>query len=367
VWSLLPQGIIVVKWDEAEGTILESKYPTTVEISSDEMMRIFTSHAMGEGKPGFLAMKIGSLNIASYYTGLALRGMPQHYVAILLAEDEDATVFEGPLTETSTELMDKVGSDNFPTFLEEAYKKLIDYLTLTDEQMTALLIKDPRRRLLLQKLTGGAMSKVEAKESLEEELKTEVVSIDLLIDPLVKIGVLKKAIVEGIPSESLFLLSDIFAARLPPDSTVLRALRTRIPENLAVKFEQDEAAFFRKYKVLQEDPEGVAEILTNPVQYKILQSLRNSVSTAGELAANLKIDKDVVNNALKTLRKLDVVSEVSDRSGNRYMVLKNNPTFLKFFPEYMVNTTRQKWASGMLEDAVARKHLELLKETYLTI
>jgi DNA-binding MarR family transcriptional regulator len=363
----LPQGIVVVKWDEAEGTILESKFPNTVEISSDEMMRIFTSHAMGEGKPGFLAMKIGSLNIASYYTGLALRGMPQHYVAILLAEDEDATVFEGPLTETSTELMQKVGSDNFPTFLEEAYKKLIDYLTLTDEQMTALMIKDPRRRLLLQRLTTGALSKVEAKESLEEELKTEIVNIDLLIDPLVKMGLVKKAIVEGIPSESLFLLSDIFAVRLPPDTSVLRALRGRIPENLAVKYEQQEAKFFEKYKVHEEDPEAVANILTNPIQYKVIQSLRTSVLTARELAASLKLDNDVVENALKALRKLDVVSEVSDRSGNRYMVLKNNPTFLKFFPEYMVNVTRQKWASGMLEDSIARKHLELLKETYVSL
>lgn len=360
----MPQGIIVVRWDEAEGTILEAKHPQTVEISSDEMMRIFTSHAMGEGKPGFLAMKIGSLNIASYYTGIALRGMPQHYVALLLAEDEDATVFEGPLTETSAELMQKVGSDNFPTFLEESYRKLIDYLTLTDEQMTALIMKDRRRSLLLRKLTAGPMSKIEAKEVLEQELQTEIVNIDLLLDPLIKMDLVKKAIVEGIPSEVLFLLEDIFAVRLPPDVNTMKALRSRIPENLATKYEQQVAKSFEKYKVLEEDPETISNFLTNPVQFKIIQALRTSVYTAGELASNLSMEQSTIENALKVLRKADIISEVSDRSGNRYMVQKANPTFLKFFPEYMVNVTRQKWASGMLEDGIAKKQLEVLKEAY---
>lgn len=271
----MPQGIVVVRWDEAEGTILEAKHPQTVEISSDEMMRIFTSHAMGEGKPGFLAMKIGTLNIASYYTGLALRGMPQHYIALLLADEEDATVFEGPLTETSTELMQKVGSDNFPTFLEEAYRKLIDYLTLTDEQMTALVMKDRRRSLLLQKLAGGPMSKVEAKEILEQELQTEIVNIDLLLDPLIKMDLVKKAIVEGIPSEVLFLLEDIFSVRMPPDLTVVRALRSRIPDNLATKYEQQVAKFFEKYKVLEEEPEAVSNILNKPSSIQDNRGLEN--------------------------------------------------------------------------------------------
>ena len=363
----MPQGIIVVRWDEAEGTILEAKYPQKIEISSDEMMRIFTSHAMGEGKPGFLAMKIGALNIASYYTGLAMRGMPQHYVALLLAEDEDATVFEGPLTETSAELMQKAGSDNFPTFLEEAYKKLIDYLTLTDEQMTALIMKDKRRSLLLQKLTSGPVSKVEAKEALEQELQTEIVNIDLLLDPLIKMDLVKKAIVEGIPSEVVFLLEDIFAVRLPPDLNVMKSLRGRIPDNLAAKYEEQVAKFFEKYKVLEEDPETVSNFLTNPVQYKVIQALRTSVLTAGELASNLKMEQSSIDNALKVLRKADIVSEVSDKSGNRYVVIKTNPTFLKFFPEYMVNVTRQKWASGMMEDSIARRHLELLKESYAAL
>lgn len=95
--------------------------------------------------------------------------------------------------------------------------------------------------------------------------------------------------------------------------------------------------------------------------------MRTSVYTVAELALNLKMEPSTVENALKALRKADVVSEVSDRSGNRYMVIKANPTFLKFFPEYMVNVTRQKWAAGMLEDSIARKHLELLKETYTTL
>ncbi len=360
----MPQGIVVVKWDEAEGTILVSKYPNSAEISSDEMMRIFTSHAMGEGKPGFLAMKIGSLNIASYYTGLALRGMPQHYVAILLAEDEDATVFEGPLTETSTELLQKVGSDNFLVFLEEAYKKLIDYLTLTDEQRIALLVKDTRRRLLLEKLTLGPMSKVEAKEILEQELQKEIIDMDLLVEPLVKLGLIRKAIVEGIPSECLFLLRDVFPAKLPPDITMLKALRSRLSAAIADKYEDQVAKFFGSYNILEEDVESVANLMVDPLLYKVVQALRSNVCALGELSQLVGLSEPIVKETVKRLQKQDIVSELSDKSGNRYLALKSNPTFLKFFPKYMVNVTGQKWSSGMLEDGIAKKHLELLKEAY---
>jgi DNA-binding MarR family transcriptional regulator len=211
------------------------------------------------------------------------------------------------------------------------------------------------------------VSKVEAKEALEQELQTEIVNIDLLIDPLIKMDLVKKAIVEGIPSEVLFLLEDIFAVRLPPDLNVIKALRSRIPDNLATKYEEQVAKFFEKYKVLQEEPETVSNFLTNPVQYKIIQTLRTSVLTAGELASNLNMEQSTIDTALKALRKADVVSEVSDKSGNRYVVIKTNPTFLKFFPEYMVNITRQKWASGMMEDSIARRQLELLKESYAAL
>lgn len=363
----MPQGIIVVKWDEAEGTVLESQYPKSVEISSDEMMRIFTSHAMGEGKPGFLAMKLGSLNIPSYYTGLALRGQPQHYVALLLTEDEDATIFEEPLTETSAELMQKVGSDNFPVFLEESYKGLIDYLTLTDEQRIALLMKDVRRRMLLEKLVGGPLSKIEAKELLEQELKSEIVNLDLLVETFVKLGIIRKAIVEGIPSEGLFLLRDVFPVRLPPDSAVLKSLRERLSEDLAKKYEDQVAKFFLGYKVLEESPDAVINALTNPSHYKIIQALRSSVYTTSELAQRIGLSEPTVKENVKTLQKQDILSEISDRSGNRYIVMKASPTYLSFYPEYMINTMRSKWASGMLEDSIAKKHLELLKEAYYAL
>nr|MDO8099474.1 hypothetical protein [Candidatus Njordarchaeota archaeon] len=360
----MPQGIIVVRWDEAEGTVLEAKHPTSVEISPDEMMRIFTSHAMGEGKPGFLAMKLGDLNIASYYTGLALRGMPQYYVAILLTEGEDATVFEEPLTESSTDLLQKVGSDNFLVFLEEAYRGLVDYLTLSDEQRTAMLIRDVRRRLLLQKLTGGPLSKVEAKELLEQELQKEILNMDLLVEPLVNLGLVKKAIVEGIPSECLFLLRDVFPVKLPPDVNLLKALKNRVSEDIATKYEQQVAKFFLGYSAHDEDLEYMANLISNPTKYKIIQALRTNVYTLRELSGRVSSKESEAMEMVKTLQKEQIVSEISDRSGNRYLALKSSPTFLIFFPEYMVNMVREKWASGMLEDGIAKKHLELLKEAY---
>ena len=39
------KGILVSRWDDKLGIVVEGKYPPTLEISEDHMMRIFTTHA----------------------------------------------------------------------------------------------------------------------------------------------------------------------------------------------------------------------------------------------------------------------------------------------------------------------------------
>lgn len=80
----MPKGIVTVRWDDNQGTVLDAKYPEDLQLTADETMRIFTSHAMGEGKAGFMSMKLEAMNVASYYTRLVRKGEARSYIALIL-------------------------------------------------------------------------------------------------------------------------------------------------------------------------------------------------------------------------------------------------------------------------------------------
>nr|MDO8132889.1 hypothetical protein [Candidatus Njordarchaeum guaymaensis] len=202
----MPRGIVAVRWDDTQGTVLRAKHPQDLQLTADEMMRIFTSHAMGEGKAGFMSMKLETMNIASYYTGLAARGEPQHYIALVLDSGEDAGMFEEPLTENARELLKSIEKNNFQQLLVKGYDKLSTHVKLAGEQRLALILLDPVRRLIFKRLTEGSMSKIELQEWLEQEIQAQVTDIDLLLIPLIRTNLVKKAVVEGITGDCIFLV-----------------------------------------------------------------------------------------------------------------------------------------------------------------
>ena len=80
----MPKGAILVRWDDKLGIVLEARYPETLRINENQLMRIFTTHAMGGGLSGFLTMNIENLSVASYYSGLPPEGQDQYYLALIL-------------------------------------------------------------------------------------------------------------------------------------------------------------------------------------------------------------------------------------------------------------------------------------------
>ncbi|MHA1650929.1 MAG: hypothetical protein ACTSYB_12105 [Candidatus Helarchaeota archaeon] len=42
----MPYGIIMVRWDDKLGVVMEGMHPKTLKISEDHIMRIFTTHAI---------------------------------------------------------------------------------------------------------------------------------------------------------------------------------------------------------------------------------------------------------------------------------------------------------------------------------
>ena len=192
------KGILVTRWDDKLGIVVEGKYPATLEISEDHMMRIFTTHAMGGGEAGFLSMMVEDINIASYYTGLPKEGSSQYYIALILDKDEadNADQFEEALIETTNNLLPEIKSPAFSEILKRNFFKIPQLLEMTEEMRYANIFKNEKRVKVLQKLGYGATTLDEVQKWLSDQFEEEILDLENVLLPFEKNKMILKLKVE---------------------------------------------------------------------------------------------------------------------------------------------------------------------------
>lgn len=236
---------------------------------------------------------------------------------------------------------------------------------MTDEQRLALIILDPTRKLIFKKLTEGCTSKIELQEWLEEETGTRITDVDLLLVPFVKTNLIRKAVVEGVTGDCIFLIRDMFITFAPPEAVMTRLLKAEIKGDLVKTARSQIVDFFKRYKMSDGDETTVADILADFDTYSVVSQLRNNLESGEELAKRLGKSEAEVEKVIRTLKKLDVVGELTDSSDSKVYVLKSDPQISLFYPEYMVDKVRAKWSSGEISREMAVKYLQLLKDEFL--
>ncbi|KKM73806.1 hypothetical protein LCGC14_1406740, partial [marine sediment metagenome] len=67
----MPIGFAITEWTEDEGLAISHKYPKTLDIDLDDMMRIFYAHITGAGEAGNVVVRLekSRANVSSYFTG----------------------------------------------------------------------------------------------------------------------------------------------------------------------------------------------------------------------------------------------------------------------------------------------------------
>jgi len=68
----MPKGFVITKWTEDQGLIVYLKYPDSIEVDLDDMMRIFYAHITGAGEAGNVMVRLEKArsNVSSYFTGM---------------------------------------------------------------------------------------------------------------------------------------------------------------------------------------------------------------------------------------------------------------------------------------------------------
>ncbi|MFX1447435.1 MAG: hypothetical protein ACFFCG_04800, partial [Promethearchaeota archaeon] len=133
----MPIGLVVMKWDERVGTEILAKYPQEIAITDKTLMQVYSTHEYS-GESGMISLMVGSLNIASYYTGPD-KG---YYIMLLLNIDDDSDTYEGGLINASRIILQNLEEDAFKQLVPTIFRRLTIYPSLSEEQQLAIIYQD---------------------------------------------------------------------------------------------------------------------------------------------------------------------------------------------------------------------------------
>ena len=365
------RGLFICRWDDRIGVVLENAFPSSVEaeLTDEDRLTIFSTHALSE-KAGVMAMRIRRLNILSYYTGLPEGNQTdQYYVALVLDPDENPDQFEERLQEVANMIIPQVGKQGFDEFFAKSYEQITKYQKISDEQRFAFIFQNKIRRILLEKLTGGPMTKEGLAKWISRQLDREITDIDSLLSPLKKTNLIEEINIskgKKVTLEFVFLIRDCAVIRAPHIELFLSAKKGAIAADLKDKYIEQVEKFFQNYRITNEDVEIIANAIADPDYYSIIQVLREEYVTKEVLPQKIGRDIPDLEQKLKWLAENNIITAIKDKKGRIWVILLSDIKFPQFFPEYLVDVIRKRWKEGTIQKEIALKHLQLLRAEYIS-
>ncbi|MHA1822137.1 MAG: hypothetical protein ACTSVC_16805, partial [Promethearchaeota archaeon] len=366
----MPRGMIVARWDDRMGVTPEAEFPEGIGslLEHEDLLTIFSTHAISE-KAGVLAMRIKRLNIVSYYSGIPeAEKTEQYFVVVILEEEEDPSSYEERLTEISKLIINAIDKPGFKEMFGNFYDQLIKMEKITEEQRYAFIFREHVRRLLLQKLTNGPMTKEGLAKWISKEIDEEITDIDSLLTPLKKTDLIEEVNIskgKKVSLEYVFLIRDVAVIRVPNVDIFMAAKQGQMAEGIREKYVEQVEKFFKEYRISNEDAEILGSLISNPDYYEIINLLRKEYTTHAELPLKLPRKIDNLDKILKDLDEKKIITAIKDKKQRVWVFLLSDIKFPTFFPEYMIDVIRRRWKEGTIAKQIALKHLELLRAEFI--
>ena len=356
----MPVGIVVMRWEERAGTEVLTKYPEEIEITDKTLMQVYSTHEYS-GEPGMISLMVGSLNIASYYTGPE----KSFYILLLLSLDDDPDAYEGGLADVSRTILQYYEDDTLMETIASLYQRLSIYPTLNDEQRLAMTYQDDTNRMIINRLREeGVITKSELMVWLKDHFKQGFVDIDSVIIELIKRELVKEASVKGMPSELIFLTNDILMSRVPPDNLIGNPEEAGLPGNLSNDYVLACKQYFQRYRYSEEDNLKIIKLLINPQVYEVLKLLRTAIVTRNDLEKLKKKGVDDVDETLKLLWDAQMIQVFQDSRGNEFYALLTDFYLDLIFPKYALNIIKEEYELKSKSSQVLVEYLNVLEDAY---
>jgi hypothetical protein len=367
----MPKGLSVCRWDDKVGLRVVGVFPRNLDVSEDDMLRVFTAHAMGKPEAGFLTMTLEGTNlaVASFYTGI-LRGRDQFCIMLFLELDEEARSYEEGLTLASSEIVENIGEPEFVEYLGEVFEKLKRMVELTVEQRLAKVFVDQETRLLMHKLATGGISAEELREWLELQTGKHYPDLGLVTLPLLRSGMVEEDWINAVSDNCVFLVNDLFGARFPPDQVVKLGKAGGLSKDQIEEYENQIRTFFNDYTWSEDDTIQIGGLLLDPDIYDVLKTLRRKIVRKSELKGIVEKESSL-DNVIRRLDQSQVVILMGDdtvevkEGDDTIVLLLSDVHFEAFFPEHLVLRIQERLEAKDIHPDIAKRHLELLSETYM--
>ncbi|MFW9781520.1 MAG: hypothetical protein ACFFFB_04465 [Candidatus Heimdallarchaeota archaeon] len=359
----MPIGLVIMKWDDRAGTEILSKFPEEIVLNEKTLMQVYSTHEYS-GESGMISLMIGSLNIASYYTGPE----KNYYILLLLNLDDDPDSYEEGLIDVSRIILQNIEEDNFMRMIPSLFRRLSVYPTLSDEQRLALTYQDEIKRMIIKRLRDeGVVSKSELMIWLKDRYKQGFVDVEGVLMELIKREIVKEASVKGMPSELIFLIKDVVLMRVPPIRILDNPSERGLPPQLVETYKTDVKRYFQNYQPTEGDNLRVLDALTNPQIYETLRLLRTAVVTRNDLEKLRKKGVEDLDDVLKILWDTQIVQVFRDERNNEYYTLLSDFYLDLIFPKYLLNVIKTVYDQKSKADQVLTEYLTVLENTYSNI
>ena len=356
----MPIGILTLEWDDRLGVQITAKYPEELTISEPTLIQIYSTHEY-TGEAGMISLMVGSLNIASYYTGADKK----IYVVLLLNIDDDPDAFEGGLADISRIIIQNIDGNAYVPMVPSLFRRLSVYPSLNQEQLIAITYQDEVKRMIINRLRDeGVISKSELNIWLKDRYRYGFVDVDSILFDLVKRDIIKVTSVKGMPSELIFLTNDLLMIRTPPVKILKNPVEMGLPENLADDYEIAVKNYFDNYRPSEEDNLKIIELLVNPPIYETIRLLRTTVPTKNTLEKLRKKGVDDVDEVLKVLYENKLIQVFQDKRNIEYYAMLSDFNLSLMYPKYALNTIIQEYELKSKMDKVLVEYLNVLEDTY---
>ncbi|MFX1601523.1 MAG: hypothetical protein ACFFB6_13090 [Promethearchaeota archaeon] len=253
----------------------------------------------------------------------------------------------------------------------------VDRLSNLDKLQKAALIYNSNERLkILEILRNSPFSKNDMKKILEK--MTSTVNVDILLRPFLELNIIRRDWIKGEKDkktgeithqgEYLFLIKDIMLARVPNENLLNHFKETK--NELLPIYKQKVIDFFANYDPYTEPLEEMrklASILLNPDVYDFFVLMRHNHYPLDKIP-KIFSEFAVTEILLDDLKKLNIITEVTDDNNRKWICLLTDLKPLIVFPEYLLPKIREAYrnqdSDGAITYEIARKALTLLEVTY---
>ncbi len=122
----MPQGILLLKWDNEIGPVLITSHPSTLKVTNNLLTQIYSAHRYSSLNPGFSSLTLPNFKVVSFFSGLGEKfvEVENYVVALLLRRDESVATYRKELNKIAATILGNIESNKYKKLIPKLYEDL---------------------------------------------------------------------------------------------------------------------------------------------------------------------------------------------------------------------------------------------------